>query len=134
MISHLANHQQIRVFLLAVLFASLFATQMRSQSNIGSAIPDSAPSVNRSPHESTPQTANVATGDPSSTSSPEEVRQLQIEAETKKLYQLSAELRAEVAKTYRESLSLTVLKKAEEVERLAKSLRMLMSRNAASTH
>ena len=47
---------------------------------------------------------------------------------------MSSELRAEVAKTYKESLSVTVLKKAEEVETLAKSLRLLMSKEAATNH
>jgi hypothetical protein len=63
---------------------------------------------------------------------PQQQRQSQIEADTRKLYQLAAELRAEVAKTYKESLSMAVLKKAEEVERLAKSLKVLMSQEAAS--
>jgi beta-lactamase class A len=63
---------------------------------------------------------------------PEEIRQAQIETDTKKLYQLSAELRAEVAKTYKESLSLTVLKKAQEIEKLARSLKVLMNQEAAA--
>ena len=129
-----ANHQKIRVFLVVIMFASLFATQMNSQSNSSSAIPKSRPPVNMSSHESTPQTAVAPTGEAPLPASPEELRKFQIEADTKKLYQLSAELRAEVAKTYRESLSLTVLKKAEEVEKLAKSLKVLMSKEAASKH
>jgi len=70
----------------------------------------------------------------SSAISPAAERQAEIEADTKKLYQLSAELRAEVARTYKESLSLTVLKKAEDIERLAKSLKVLMSTKAASAN
>ena len=61
------------------------------------------------------------------------MRQAQIEADTKKLFQLSAELRAEVGKTYKESLSLTVLKKAEQVEKLAKSLKVEMNQEAAAS-
>ena len=61
------------------------------------------------------------------------MRQAEIEANTKKLYQLSAELRAEVAKTYKESLSLTVLKKAQEVEKLAKILKAEMNQEAAAS-
>ena len=64
--------------------------------------------------------------------SPEEIRQATIEADTKRLFRLSAELRAEVAKTYKDSLSLTVLKKAEEIEKLAKSLKALMDGDAAT--
>jgi hypothetical protein len=63
---------------------------------------------------------------------PEELRQAQIEADTKKLYQLSAELRAEVGKTYKQSLSVTVLKKAQELEKLAKSLKAQMKQEAAA--
>ena len=73
-----------------------------------------------------------ATPQPASTETPEEIRQDQIKADTKKLLQLSAELRAEVAKTYKESLSLSVLKKAEEIEKLAKSLKSLMNQEAAA--
>jgi hypothetical protein len=59
-------------------------------------------------------------------------RQARIEADTKMLYKLCAELRAEVGRTYKDSLSLTVLKKAEEIERLAKSLKVLMNKEAAA--
>ena len=45
---------------------------------------------------------------------------------------VSAELRAEVAKTYKESLSLTVLKKAQEIEKLARSLKVRMNQEAAA--
>jgi hypothetical protein len=37
-----------------------------------------------------------------------------------------------VAKTYKESLSLTVLKKAQEIEKLAKSLKAEMNQEAAA--
>lgn len=70
----------------------------------------------------------------SSPGTPEEIRHARIEADTKRLFQLSAELRAEVAKTYKESLSLSVLKKAEEIEKLARSLKALMSQEAATGH
>src|ERR1700760_505502 len=49
----------------------------------------------------------------------DQLRKAQIEEDTKKLYQLSAELRAEVGKTYKDSLSVAVLRKAEELEKLA---------------
>ena len=74
-----------------------------------------------------------ATPQPASIESPEEIRQEKIKADTKKLYQLSAELRAEVAKTYKESLSLSVLRKAEEIEKLARGLKALMNQEAAAS-
>lgn len=78
----------------------------------------------------------LPTSDPKSqTSAPvtlEEIREAKIEADTKRLFQLSAELRAEVAKTYKESLSMNVLRKAEEIEKLARSLKALMNQEAAA--
>ena len=58
--------------------------------------------------------------------SPQEARQAQIVADTDKLYQLAQELQAEVAKSGKNTLSLAVVKKAAEVEKLAKSLKERM--------
>src|SRR5438067_10453029 len=58
--------------------------------------------------------------------SPEEARQAQLVADTNKLFELSQELKAEVAKSKKDTLSLAVIKKAEEVEKLAKSLKERM--------
>jgi hypothetical protein len=58
--------------------------------------------------------------------SPEEARQAQLAADTNKLYQLAQELQAEVAKSTKNTLSLAVVKKAAEVEKLAKSLKERM--------
>jgi hypothetical protein len=49
--------------------------------------------------------------------------QAQIIADTQKLLKLSQELKAEVAKSNKDTLSLTVVKKAEEVEKQAKTLK-----------
>ncbi|MBV8673976.1 MAG: hypothetical protein JOZ33_11120 [Acidobacteriaceae bacterium] len=57
---------------------------------------------------------------------PEEARQAQILADTNRLYQLAQELQAEVAKSNKNTLSLAVVKKAAEVEKLAKSLKERM--------
>ena len=58
--------------------------------------------------------------------SPEEARQAQLLADTNKLYELAQELQAEVAKSNKNTLSLGVVKKAAEVEKLAKSLKERM--------
>lgn len=55
--------------------------------------------------------------------SPEEQRQANLEADTEKLYQLTQELKAEVAKSNKDTLSVSVVKKAQEIERLAKSIK-----------
>lgn len=124
--------RQIRWFLLAVVLGSAFTLPVHSQSSAAPATP-LAPKAQVG--KDAPQT-NPSSPDPRTDASPpvsaEEARQAQIEEDTKKLYQLSAELRAEVAKTYKESLSLTVLKKAEEVEKLARGLKVLMNQEAAA--
>ena len=60
---------------------------------------------------------------------PEEARQAQLVADTNKLLELSQELKAEVAKSKKDTLSVAVIKKAEEVEKLAKSLKERMRNN-----
>ncbi len=57
---------------------------------------------------------------------PAEARQAQLLADTQRLYQLTQELKDEVAKSNKDTLSITVVKKAEEVEKLAKSLKERM--------
>jgi hypothetical protein len=57
---------------------------------------------------------------------PAEARQAQLVADTKKLYELAQELQAEVAKSSKNQLSLDVVKKAAEVEKLARSLKERM--------
>lgn len=82
-------------------------------------------------------TASAAAGEPKQESktadtaaqkpvSPAEARQAQLVADTNKLYQLAQELQAEVAKSTKNTLSLAVVKKAAEVEKLAKSLKERM--------
>ena len=50
-------------------------------------------------------------------------RQEQLTADTNKLLQLAQELKAEVAKSNKEQLSVDVVRKAEEIEKLAKSVK-----------
>ena len=47
-------------------------------------------------------------------------------ADTAKLFQLAQELQAEVAKSGKNTLSISVMKKAAEVEKLARSLKERM--------
>ena len=75
--------------------------------------------------EQTQEQKPSATGD-SKPMTPEEARQAQLVADTNKLYQLAQELQAEVAKSNKNTLSLAVVKKAAEVEKLAKSLKERM--------
>jgi len=69
--------------------------------------------------------ANQKTSQPSQEQnlSPAEKRRADLLADTEKLYQLTQELKAEVARSNKDTLSVAVVKKAQEVERLAKSIK-----------
>ncbi len=52
-----------------------------------------------------------------------EERQKKLEADTAKLYELAGELKEQVGKSDKNTLSVDVVKKAEEIERLARSVK-----------
>src|ERR1700738_1825033 len=83
--------------------------------------------------ESKPAPSVAGKTEASAPMTPEEMRHAQLAADTKRLFQLAADLRTEVAKTNKDTLSLTVVKKAEEVEKLAKSIKERMNNEARST-
>jgi hypothetical protein len=119
--------------LLFVILTMAFAVPIYSQSDPANPTSDEPkPQASRSIPAPDRPSSDTHKAEPSTPATPQELRQAQIEADTKKLYQLSAELRAEVAKTYKESLSLTVLKNAQEIEKLAKSLKAEMNQEAAA--
>jgi hypothetical protein len=55
-----------------------------------------------------------------------DARQAQIAADTERLFKMAQELKAEVAKSNKDILSVAVVKKADEIEKLAKSLKERM--------
>lgn len=57
---------------------------------------------------------------------PKEAREAEINAEAQQLYQLAQELKVEVDKSNKDTLSLAVVKKAEEIEKLARTLKQNM--------
>lgn len=73
-----------------------------------------------------PSEAEQKRTEPSKPMTPAEARQAQLLADTQKLYQLTQELKAEVGKSNKDTLSIAVIKKADEVEKLAKSLKERM--------
>ena len=122
------NVQLIRVALMLVLLTSFSAPELASQTAAATSADSKTGSMNQHP-----PSQNVAPGKkPSLTSVPDDPGSDQIEADIRKLHVLSAELRAEVAKTYKESLSVDVLKKAKEIEILSKSLKERMEQKAAA--
>ncbi len=130
----LENPRTTHSMLLCVFLMLLSGNPAYSQSAPADRIPaevkpQAIPSTDE-PNQAPKADAKAELSSPATT---EEMRQAQVEADTKKLYQLSADLRAEVAKTYKESLSVTVLKKAQEVEKLAKRLKAEMNLEVAAT-
>ena len=77
----------------------------------------------------TSDTAKPATSDSATASKPAtpmtaaEKRRADLQADTERLYKLTQELKAEVDKSNKDTLSVSVIKKAQEVERLAKSIK-----------
>lgn len=70
---------------------------------------------------STPATAPHATPMP-----PKEARQAQLEADSAALLELAQQLKAEVDKSNKDTLSLSVIRKATEVEKMARNLKEQM--------
>jgi sRNA-binding protein len=78
--------------------------------------------------QSAPVSNNAAEPTTATTSSkpmltPEERKKADLRADTEKLYRLTQELKVEVAKSNKDTLSVGVVKKAQEIERLAKSIK-----------
>jgi hypothetical protein len=86
--------------------------------------PSSPPQTKKAPETATPA-APVPDPIPAQVKDP---RQAKIVADTQRLLKLSQELKDEVAKSNKDTLSLAVVKKAEEVERLAKALKEEMGK------
>lgn len=63
--------------------------------------------------------------------SPKEARAARIDADTEKLVQLAEELKTELAKSGKDTLSVQVIKKTNEIEKLAKSLKERLRRESA---
>gem|GEM_PF-2036803 len=70
--------------------------------------------------------AVTSTEKPAAPMTPEQARQAQLRADTERLYKLTEELKKEVAKSNKDTLSVSVVKKAEEVEKLARSVKERM--------
>jgi hypothetical protein len=129
----LKNLELMRSALPLMLMSLVLTVSAQSQSNpAGPISADPKPQASPGTHEANQTPTVDPKAEPFHSATPEELRQAQIEADTKRLFVLSAELRAEVGKTYKESLSITVLKKAEEIEKLARSLKVRMNQDAAA--
>jgi hypothetical protein len=128
------NPQQNRWTLLFALLMPFLAAATHSQPTDANAISGPKSAVDQKQQEPAPPPAIEQKAENTPAAIPDQLLQAEIEAKTKKLYQLCAELRTEVAKTYKESLSLTVMKKAEEIEKLARNLKVLMNKEAVANN
>jgi sRNA-binding protein len=110
-----------RLFPLACLVVCAAAGPLQAQqaSDRQAAAKAAAPVTAQSDTKETPPDTATPPAQPAVT----DPHQAQIIADTQKLVKLSQELKAEVAKSSKDTLSLTVIKKAEEVEKLAKTLK-----------
>lgn len=90
--------------------------------------PQSQASAAPPPAASTATDAKKTSPAPASAVVATDPRQAQIIADSQKLLKLSQELKAEVAKSNKDTLSIAVIKKAEEVEKLAKTLKEEMNK------
>jgi hypothetical protein len=90
--------------------------------------PQSPPSNDHAASSSSDTKKADATSPAAPPSAPVDPAQAQLIADTEKLLKLSQELKAEVAKSDKDTLSLSVIRKADEVEKLAKSLRDRMNK------
>jgi hypothetical protein len=79
--------------------------------------------------EPSPEDENAAKQAKEMAKKANEERQAQLKRDTDKLFQLSTELKQYVDKTNENVLSLDVIKKAEEIEKLAHSVKVKMRGN-----
>jgi FlaG/FlaF family flagellin (archaellin) len=108
----------LTAMVLSLVFGSVAVGQSPQNDNPSPAAKQAQANNNQktSPSETTIQPANANL-------SPAERKRAELLADTEKLYQLTQELKAEVAKSNKDTLSVSVVKKAQEVERLAKSIK-----------
>jgi hypothetical protein len=110
------------LFVLVLLFAGFASTQAptpSTQQSGAAATPAQTPD-----HKVDNAAAQNAAKDQAKPG--DDARQAQLVADTAKLFQLAQELQAEVAKSGKNTLSISVMKKAAEVEKLARSLKERM--------
>ena len=60
---------------------------------------------------------------------PKQIREAQITADAEKLFQLAQQLKVEVDKSSKDTMSLSVIKKSEEIEKLARTLKQEIRAN-----
>lgn len=108
----------LTVSLLLILWCVETPAQQKDSQQPGSSTAQSQPTGAKAPDANDKPAA--------APKSPAEARQAQLLADTERLYQLTQELKQEVDKSNKDTLSVAVIKKAEEVEKLARSVKERM--------
>jgi hypothetical protein len=122
----------LRSTFVALVFPVLFCSSVAAQVQKETPPPKSASDISAAQSQTSTQTTQKPSEteqkqtEPSKPATAADPRQAQLLVDTQKLYQLTQELKAEVAKSNKDTLSMAVIKKAEEVEKLAKSLKERM--------
>jgi hypothetical protein len=119
-ISHCKQGWKRRLPRLIVLtiFAGIFSVTGSAQVQSGSVAADTDKQT-----AAQPQKATLVADKPVLPANPETLRQKQLADDTAKLLVLANELKAEMDKSTKDTLSLSVMKKAEEIEKLARKVR-----------
>jgi hypothetical protein len=107
----------IRGILGLAIFAAVSFVPAMGQSAAGTAVQNPAPAAQ------TPDNPQGSTAKMSPQELADQQRKDQLAADTAKLLQLANELKAEMDKSTKDTLSLSVVKKAEQVEKLAHKVR-----------
>jgi len=99
-------------------FVGVFAASGGAQAQSGAVPEDAEKQLAAAPHKAT-----LVADKPALPSDPEALRQKQLADDTAKLLVLANELKVEMDKSTKDTLSLSVMKKAEEIEKLARKVR-----------
>ena len=112
----------------AITLALAFTCALTAAAQTKSAQPPAASAAQQT-SASSPQSSDAK---PKSAAAPLTPQQAQLQAQVDKLYQLAEDLKAAVAKSNKDTLSIDVIKKADAVEKAAKSLNDQM-KNSSQT-
>jgi hypothetical protein len=118
---------------LAIVATLMGASQTPQQSSPNSDKPYPAPEATRLPDKSDQMQLHDGQSQKQQFETANTERKKQIEDDTAKLLELATELKAEVDKTSKDTLSINVIRKAESIEKLAKGVKDKMKLTAGAS-
>ena len=120
------SSKQSGMIILLMAFALISSQNLPAQLTKVSTDPGTNASSQASDQNKQKSTSPTSPDSTAVKSSPTDARKAQILEDTNRLYHMAEELKAEVAKSNKDILSVAVVKKADEIEKLAKSLKERM--------